>query len=151
MRPQVYLGGSHGKVDWRRTLAAPVLDAAHISYASPLADGGDSLPTTSSLAKQYQADADVILFFLSGESRGVDMLMEAAYLLAAGRNLVLAVNDVPDGLFVGEYALTPPERAALNRGRWLLRMMAHEHGVKVFSRVQDALEYVVEWVQNNAA
>src|SRR5262245_21358154 len=144
MKRQVFLGGACGATTWRRDVAIPALEAAGVSYCDPQLGVGEWTPAREADEMRAKDEADVLLFVLSGRTRGVAGVAEAAYLLAAGRPLALAVEDVPaDAAFDGR-PVTPAERDDLNRGRIFLRTMAAAHGVPVFADVAAAVGYAIE-------
>jgi hypothetical protein len=94
-----------------------------------------------------KAEADVLLFVIGGLTRAVASIGEVAYLLAAGRPLALAINDVPkDAVFYGQ-AVEAAQRDDLNRGRQFVRTMAAQHGVPVFASVEQAVQHAIRLAQ----
>ncbi|NOT62936.1 MAG: hypothetical protein HOP19_22225 [Acidobacteria bacterium] len=146
MKKQVFLGGACGHTTWRRALAIPALAAAGVSYVDPQLDFGAW--TTAREADEMRAkdEADVLLFVINGETRGVASVAEAAYLLAARRPLALVVTDVGD--YLNGQPITASERDDLNRGRIFVRTMAACHDVPVFTEVRDAVQHAITLVQS---
>lgn len=133
MGGQVFLGGACGATTWRREIAIPVLESAGVTYHNPQLGPGEWTPAHEVLDMEAKAAAGVLLFVISGATRGVASIAEVSYLLAAGRPLALAVEDVPpdaefDGRTVGK-----SERDDLNCGRLFVRTMAAGQGVPVFA------------------
>jgi hypothetical protein len=147
MGRQVFLGGACGATTWRRDVAIPALEAAGVSYHNPQLGPGEWTPAHEGLDTRAKAEADVLLFVISGNTRGVAGLAEVAYLLAAGRPLALVVEDVPtDAVFDGR-PVEKAERDDLNRGRLFVRTMARERGVPVFGDVADATAHAIRLVR----
>ncbi len=138
----VFLGGACGRTTWRRDVAIPLLEAAGVAYYNPQLGEGEWTPACEAAEMRAKAEADVLLFVISGETRGVASIGEAAYLLGARRPLALMVTDstAPDAA----------ERDDLNRGRIFLRSMAREHDVPVFTDVASAAHYAIELVRAGA-
>jgi hypothetical protein len=144
MDRQVFLGGACGSTTWRRDVAIPVLQAAGVTYHNPQLGPGEWTPAHEVLDMEAKAAAGVLLFVISGSTRGVASIAEVSYLLAAGRPLALAVEDVPpDAVFDGR-TVGKTERDDLNRGRLFVRTMAAGQGVPVFAEVASAAEYAVK-------
>lgn len=146
MGRQVFLGGGCGTTTWRRDAAIPALEAAGVSYHNPQLAPGEWTPAHELLDMRAKDEADVLLFVISGTTRGVASIAEVSYLLAAGRPLALVVEDVPaDAVFDGR-PVGQAERDDLNRGRLFVRTMAREQGVPVFDEVADAAAHAVRLV-----
>merc|ERR1711998_152842 len=121
---EVFLGGSCGDTTWRRDEAVPHLDAAGVSYYNPQVDDWHSgLIAEEAAAKD---EAAVLLFFIDNSTRGIASLVEVAALIAAGRNVVMVVSDVPEGAVIAGDQITASERKDLNRGRKYLLCVAEE-------------------------
>lgn len=147
MHKQVFLGGACGTTTWRRDVAIPILEAAGVGYHNPQLGPGEWTPAHEVLDMQTKAAADVLLFVISGRTRGVAGIAEVAYLLAAGRPLALVVEDVPQGAEFDGCPVGQAERDDLNRGRLFVRTMAREQGVRVFADVAAAAAHAVRLVR----
>ena len=138
----VFLGGSCGRTTWRREIAIPLLEAAGVEYFDPQLGEGEWTTACEAGEMRAKAEADVLLFVIGGETRGVASIGEAAYLLGARRPLALVVAD--------SAASDAAERDDLNRGRIFLRSMAREHDVPVFTDAAAATRYAIELVRSGA-
>ncbi|MEP7366288.1 MAG: nucleoside 2-deoxyribosyltransferase domain-containing protein [Acidobacteriota bacterium] len=138
----VFLGGACGRTTWRRDVAIPLLEAAGVAYYNPQLGVGEWTTACEAAEMRAKAEADVLLFVISGETRGVASIGEASYLIGAKRPLALMVTD--------SEASDKAERDDLNRGRIFLRSMAKEHDVPVFTDVAAATHYAIELVRAGA-
>merc|ERR1711959_147737 len=121
---EVFLGGSCGDTTWRRDEAVPHLDEAGVTYYNPQVDDWHrGLIAEEAAAKEQAA---VLLFFIDNSTRGIASLVEVAALIAAGRNVVMVVSDVPEGAVIAGGRVTASERKDLNRGRKYLLGLAEE-------------------------
>merc|ERR1711939_326891 len=123
-RCEVFLGGACGSTTWRTTEAIPELERRQISFYNPqVEEWHEGLVQEEASAK---AEATVQLFVVSRETRGVASLVEAAALIASGRNVCLVIEDVDtDAIFEG-HRLSEAETKDLNRGRRYLMDVLHE-------------------------
>jgi hypothetical protein len=141
---RVFLGGSCGPSDWRRQVAIPALAAAGLDWFDPQVGEGEwTAETHEARDMRAKADADILLFVIEGSTRAVASLAEAAYLIAAGRPLALAVADVPAGARLDGRALDARERADLNRGRLFVRTMAAAHQLPCFPDARPAVAHAI--------
>jgi hypothetical protein len=143
MKKQVFLGGACGTTTWRRDVAIPVLEAASVSYYDPQLGVGEWTAADEARDMLAKDEAEVLLFVISGATRGVAGVAEVAYLLACRRPLALAVEDVAEGAVIDGRPVGPSERHDLNRGRLFVRTMAARHGVPVFPDVEGAARHAV--------
>jgi hypothetical protein len=146
---QVFLGGACGTTTWRRDIAIPLLEAAGVTYHDPQLGVGEWTEACEAEEMRAKDEADVLLFVINAETRGVAAVAEVAYYLAAGRRLALAVTDVPEGARIGGLTLGAVECADLNRGRIFLRTMARQHGVPVFADVESATLHAIRLVKQS--
>ena len=149
MNRQVFLGGACGTTTWRGDIAIPALEAAGITYFDPQLGVGEWTKACEAAEMKAKAEADVLLFVITGQTRGVASIAEAAYLIAARRPLALVLTDMDDGARIDGQAVTPMEKDDLNRGRIFVRTMAACHGLPVFEAVEDAVQYAIELVKTN--
>jgi len=149
-RRQIFLGGTCGTSTWRQKIAIPVLEAAGVTYYNPQLGIGEWTPACEAAEMVAKERADVLLFVISAETRGVASIGEAAYLLGCRRPLALMVADIGESDCIDGRLLTVEERNDLNRGRIFVRSMAHEIGVPVFSSVQAAVEHAIQLVREVA-
>lgn len=144
MDRQVFLGGACGLTNWRREIAIPMLEAAGISYYDPQLPFGAWTPDHQYEEMRVKEAADVWLFVLSPETRGVASIGEVAYRLGQNRKIALAIEDIaPDAVFE-ERKLEQKEIDDLNRGRVFLRAMAEVQGVPVFNDIAEATAYAIQ-------
>jgi hypothetical protein len=132
----VFLGGACGQTTWRRDVAIPLLEAAGVAYFNPQLGVGEWTTACEAAEMKAKAEASVQLFVISGDTRGVASIGEAAYFIGAGRPIALMVTD--------SETADAGERDDLNRGRIFLRSMAREHDVPVFTDVESATRYAIE-------
>jgi Nucleoside 2-deoxyribosyltransferase like len=147
---QVFLGGASGSTTWRRKIAIPILEAAGVTYFNPQLGVGEWTEACQEAEMKAKAEADVLLFVVNAETRGVASIAEVAFYLGMRRALALVVTDIgPDAAIDGQ-PLATEERKDLNRGRIFIRTMAADVGVPVFSDVESAAQHAVELVRANA-
>jgi hypothetical protein len=150
MHKQIFLGGTAGTSIWRSECAIPALRAAGITYYDPqlgLNEWTDGHMNAEISAKEH---ASVLLFVLTGESRGVATIAEIAYYIGRKRPIALSILDVSDQAIVNGHALPSDEVADLNRGRLFLREMAQSHGIPVAATVQEAVQQAINLIRRQA-
>lgn len=150
MKRQVFLGGACGLTTWRKDIAIPALEAVDITYYDPQLDLGAWTEAREPDEMKAKADADVLLFLISGETRGVASVAEVSYLLAARRPLVLVLEFIQQGTCIDGRCLTAAECDDLNRGRIFIRTMSLQHGVPVFKTVEDAVQHTIQLITAQA-
>ncbi|MBI2690296.1 MAG: nucleoside 2-deoxyribosyltransferase domain-containing protein [Acidobacteria bacterium] len=143
MYKQVFLGGAAGETTWRRDIAIPALAAAGVTYFDPQLGLGEWTEECEAAEMLAKDEADVLLFVISAETRGVATVAEVAYYLGIGRQLALVITDLPENSSIYGQRITDTERNDLNRGRIFLRTMANAHRVPVFATVEAAVEYAI--------
>jgi hypothetical protein len=148
---QVFLGGACGRTTWRRQIAIPALEAAGVTYYDPQLEFGKWTPAREPDELRAKEAADVLLFMIGRETRGVASIGEVAYYLGSGRRLAVAVADIGDADAIDGRVPSPEERDDLNRGRIFIRTMARLHGVPVFADAQGAVQYAISLVQSGCA
>lgn len=139
MRKQVFLGGACGTTTWRRDIARPMLDHAGVTYFDPQLGPGEWTEEREPIEMQAKDEAEVLLFVITGETRGVATVAEIAYYMALNRKLALVVNDISG-------SASAAERDDLNRGRIFVRTMARKHNVPVFATIEEAVQYAIDLV-----
>ena len=150
VKKQVFLGGACGGSPWRHAIAAPALEAAGVSYFNPQLAIGAWTPACEAAERLAKAAADVLLFVINGETRGVASIGEAAYYLGLGRPLALVVTDIGTGAAIDGDTPGARERDDLNRGRIFVRSMARAHCVPVFADVESAVAYAIRLVREQS-
>lgn len=141
---QVFLGGTAGHSTWRKNIAIPLLEAAEIDYFNPQLGLGEWTPAQQKKEAAAKEKAEVWLFVISNESRGVASLVEAAYRIGSGGKIALAIIDVDEETIIDGNCLGEQEIKDLNRGRAYLREIANDQGCKVFKDIKAATEYAIE-------
>jgi hypothetical protein len=144
VKAQVFLGGASGSTTWRKDIAIPILEAAGVSYFDPQLGPGEWTTAHEEIEMRAKAEADVLLFVISGETRGVATVAEVAHYLGLGRRLALTINDISETQLIEGKPLGKSERSDLNRGRIFVRTMAKEQDVPVFEDVEGAARHAVE-------
>lgn len=140
MKNKVFLGGVCGDTTWRKTIAIPALEAAGVSYYNPQLGPGEWTPAHQALEAQAKTEAKIWLFVVDGSTRGVASMVEAAFAIGKGIEMVLVLGDVaPDAPFVS----SPSEAKDLNRGRAYLREVAVEAGIPIFDTPEAATAAVI--------
>lgn len=143
MKSNVFLGGACGTTTWRQTTAIPMLEAAGLSYFNPQLGVGEWTEECEFIEQQAKEEADLLLFVINGQTRGVASLAEVAYCIAAKRQLVLVLTDVAKDANIGSDPLSADECRDLNRGRFYVQSMAEMHLIPVFKTVEDAVEHII--------
>lgn len=145
MRAQVFLGGAAGLTTWRTDIAIPALDAAGITYYNPQLPLGHWSPANEPAEMQAKDEADVLLFVINAETRGVATVAEVAYYMALGRQLALSITDIPPDSTLYKQ----PEIDDLNRGRIFLRTMARQRNIPVYTEIAGAVQHAIRRLQTN--
>ena len=151
MSKQVFLGGACGRTTWRKRIAIPALEAAGVSYYDPQLGIGEWTEASEDADMAAKDAADVLLFVINEETRGIATVGEAAYCLGAGQPLALVVTDIGENDRIDGRTLSEAERDDLNRGRLFIRSMARRAGVTVFSDVGSATRHAIDLVQAKRA
>ena len=138
--PQVFLGGTCGSSDWRVGVAIPHLMSLGVSYYNPQAVcWSPALVPWESLMKVI---CPILLFVISGETRGITSMIEAAEKVGQlGRDgdsqqLIIAIEDVVSG--VHDYSES--ELKDLNRGRAYLRECCRLKSIPTYHNAAAALQ-----------
>ena len=129
IKAQVFLGGACGTTTWRREIAIPLLEAAGVSYHNPQLGPGEWTEACEAEEMRAKAEAEVQMFVVTEETRGVASVAEVGYLIGSGQSLAFCLRMLPG---------KDPEVDDLNRGRIFVRTMAKEHGVPVFEACASA-------------
>jgi len=147
VRRQVFLGGASGTTTWRKTIAIPILEAAGVTYFDPQLPPGAWTEECQAAEMKAKSEADVLLFVINEETRGVASIAEASFYLGTRRALALVVVDIGENAVIEGERLQAKERKDLNRGRIFVRTMAEDRGVPVFADVERASRYAVQLAQ----
>lgn len=144
MNKQIFLGGACGSSNWRTDIAIPILERAGVSYYNPQLTEGAWTPAHQYAEMDAKTAADVWLFVLNDQTRGVASIGEVAYRIGQNGKLALALNDLNENSRFEGRVPDPREIDDLNRGRVFLRAMAKTHGIPVFESIAAATEYAVQ-------
>lgn len=134
---QVFLGGSCDPTTWRADTAIPAFEAAGVSYYNPQVD--DWSPDLVEAEAKAKAAADTCLFVIDSQTRAIASMLEAAELIADGRDVALVVLDIADGTDVDGQPVTGRELKDLHRARAYLRDIAERHVIPVYDSVSEAV------------
>lgn len=148
---QVFLGGACGGTTWRKRIAIPALEAAGVTYYDPQLGIGEWTQASEEADMRAKDAAEVLLFVINEETRGVATVGEAAYCLGAGQPLALVVTDIGEKDIIDGRTLSAAERDDLNRGRLFIRTIAQRAGVPVFTDVGSATRHAIDLVHARRA
>lgn len=140
MNARVFLGGSCSHTTWRTDVAIPLLDMAGIGYFDPQLPAGEWNESRCLVETRELAASDVALWVITGTTRGVASVAEAACYVADGRPIAIAVEMIEEESLIDGRRLSAAERNDLNRGRVFLRHVASQYGVQVFGDVRQAVQ-----------
>merc|ERR1719158_142463 len=140
--PEIFLGGTCGESKWRQEQCIPMLVAARLSYYNPQLGPGEWSPELIPIEAAAKAGALCHLFVITGESRGIGSMIEAAELIATGVATVLCLEP---------YASDLTDSDDVNRGRKYLRDVAQRHGCAVHDSIEQATLEVIQRVRVHAA
>lgn len=143
MKSNVFLGGACGTTTWRQDTAMPMLKAAGLSYFNPQLGVGEWTEECEYLEQQAKAEADILLFVINGQTRGVASLAEVAYGIALKRSLVLVLSDIEEGNDIEGNIISAAECRDINRGRFYVQSMAEMHLIPVFATVEAAVQHII--------
>eukprot|EP00658_Telonema_sp_P-2_P084194 TRINITY_DN927_c0_g1_i11.p1 TRINITY_DN927_c0_g1~~TRINITY_DN927_c0_g1_i11.p1 ORF type:complete len:195 (+),score=30.26 TRINITY_DN927_c0_g1_i11:180-764(+) len=138
--PQVFLGGTCGDSDWRDQIAIPMLKQFGLSFYNPQLPAGQWTPDLIPIEAKAKATAACHLYVITGESRGVASMVEAAELVTSAENVVLCVQG-----YQGEH--DDFSTADVNRGRRYLEDLAVRRECAVFPTVEEATAEAVQRLQ----
>lgn len=144
---QVFLGGACGRTTWRKDIAIPILEEAGVTYHNPQMGVGEWTEDDEASEMLSKDDADVLIFVVSKETRGVAAVAEASYLIGAEVPVAVCLQFVEAGTEIEGKTLNQYEADDLNRGRVFLRSMAEKHGVPLFDNVEDTTRYAIELIE----
>ncbi len=145
---QVFLGGTAGHSTWRKKIAIPILEAEGVTYFNPQLGVGEWTPAHQKIEAEAKEKAEVWLFVVSEETRGVASLVEAAYRIGSGGKLALVVRRIEEDDLFDSLTLGELERKDLNRGRSYLVEVAEQNGMPVFEDVAEAARWAVKLVKS---
>lgn len=146
---QIFLGGTAGNSTWRKEIAIPILEEAGVTYFNPQLGVGEWTPEHQTLEAKEKEAAEVWLFVITGEARGVAALVEAAFRIGKGGPISLAIMDMDEETMIDGVEIGKQERKDMNRGRAYLREVATQSGVPVFDDTAAAARYAVDLVSGH--
>ncbi|MEB3295414.1 MAG: nucleoside 2-deoxyribosyltransferase domain-containing protein [Synechococcales bacterium] len=149
-RTNIFLGGTCGTSTWRKEVAIPALEAAGLSFYNPQLDWGTWTEAHETAELAAKESAEVMLFIVTDQTRGVASLVEAAYLIGSGRSIALALMFIPEGAIVDGEVITELERRDLNRGRLFVRTLAQQAEIPVFDSAEAATHYAIKLLKHKA-
>ncbi|XP_062515428.1 uncharacterized protein LOC134190904 isoform X2 [Corticium candelabrum] len=136
VRYQVFLGGSCNPTTWRCDIVIPILEEAGVTFYNPQVDRWcDGLIEVEEQAKQ---SADLCLFVIDNQTRGVASMVEAAYLAASGHPIILVMVDFGENVEIEGIPLSPRELQDLNRGRIFVSNLMAWQGLPIFTDIATA-------------
>ncbi|XP_065916741.1 uncharacterized protein [Dysidea avara] len=140
---KVFLGGSCNPTTWRKCTAIPHLEKNALSYYNPQVD--EWYPELMEIEEKAKQRATVLLFVIDSCTRAVASMVEASYLAACGRNVVMVVHffDTTNPTIAGD-VLSEMEVKDLNRGRLFVSNIFHLKGIPHFKSLDHALDVTVQ-------
>jgi len=129
----VFLGGSCNPTVWRFEIAMPFCDQYGISYYNPqVEEWSDELVELEARAKQ---DSEFLFFVIDSQTRALASIVEATEYICTGREVILVIFELEEGVDIAGHKLEKREVNDLNRGRRYLQDVASRHGVVVHNNV----------------
>lgn len=142
----VFLGGGCGpKQQWREEIAIPLLRKRGLDYFNPNVENWT--PQLIPLEAQAKKACSVLLYYIGSDTRSIGNMVEAAYFIGKGREVVLCLNDVNPSCQIDDDELGARGAKDLNRGRLYLADVANRQNVKIFNDVSEAVMEVVHLVE----
>lgn len=145
---EVFLGGSCNPTTWRQDVAIPMLKSLGITYYNPqVSHWGPELIELEFQAKQ---NAAILFFVIDNQTRSVASMIEAAYLSARRRKLILVIHAYqgPGQKIWGE-PITDEEYQDLTTGQMVLQDLVEREGIPVFESVPIALNCTAKVLREN--
>lgn len=140
--PFVFLGGSCNPTTWRKDSAIPFFEQRGIAFFNPQIDDWYA-EFEEQVERPAKDKADVVLMYVDGQTRGVASMIEAVSLAGQGRQVVVVLNDIEDGLDIRGQVVTGRELGDLNNGRHYCRAELSKFtdgNVTVCANLDEALE-----------
>jgi len=144
----VYLGGTTtcrgtANCTWREDVAIPALRKQGLTFYSSAVAAAARRGRLIPLEAAAMDNSHVLLYVILGTSRSVGVMCEAAYHIGRGANVVLCLQNIPEGASLDGIPATKSVLKDYNRGRAYLSDMANREGVPVFEDVAEAVECVL--------
>ncbi len=139
MKKQIFLGGSCNPTTWRKDTAMPSLEAADVTFYNPQVD--DWHEGLVQLEADAKAESEILLFVIDGQTRAIASILEATEYTMAGRNVLLVIDNMVDGIELDGEKVTGRQLKDLNRARSYLRDLASRHdNARVFETLEQAVQ-----------
>lgn len=120
-----------------------------MTYYNPQLAPGEWTPEHQALEAKEKEEAEIWLFVITGEARGVAAMVEAAFRIGKGGQIALAVMDMEEETMIEGTEIGKQERKDMNRGRAYLREVATQCGVPVFGDTASVARYAVNLVSGH--
>eukprot|EP00658_Telonema_sp_P-2_P010506 TRINITY_DN1395_c0_g2_i1.p1 TRINITY_DN1395_c0_g2~~TRINITY_DN1395_c0_g2_i1.p1 ORF type:complete len:150 (+),score=28.63 TRINITY_DN1395_c0_g2_i1:131-580(+) len=137
--PDIFLGGTCGDSLWRTDVAIPILEPLGLSFYNPQLPAGQWTPELIPVEGKAKEGALCQLYIITGESRGIASMVEAAELITSGRNTVLCMQ---------KYEGEGEDCKDVNRGRKYLQDLAQRRNCTVYECVEEATREAVRRIQS---
>jgi hypothetical protein len=152
----VFLGGTrNSQGNWREEIAIPALQKYNISYTSTSTNGYvvlDNKNVTDQDVldwKQAMDSSQVLLFYVTADTRSLTTMILAAHYIAVEKDMVLCIQPLPeDNCVVGNETLSDQAIKDYNRGRVYVTDMAKRKQIPVFEDIAEAVQCVVNKFQS---
>lgn len=136
----VFLGGACNPTTWRKNIAIPTFEERGITFYNPQVDNWtEELIVLEALVK---ARSRILLFVLSGQTRAISSMIEVTEYIKTGRDVVMVVQYMPEGVCIRGEKLSSVELKELNGARTRLRRTAERSGIPVFNTVGEACQHI---------
>jgi hypothetical protein len=121
--------------------AIPQLTAAGISYYDPqVKEWSSKLVALEGLMKAW---CKILLFVIGSRTRALASMIEVAALIAAGRRVVLVIENVEAGVEIEGQVPSGPELKDLNRARQYLRDVANNYHIPVHPSTDHGIKALI--------
>uniref|UniRef100_A0A0A9Z8Y7 Caltractin n=1 Tax=Lygus hesperus TaxID=30085 RepID=A0A0A9Z8Y7_LYGHE len=139
----IYVGGSCYDVEWKRDIAVPMLKKSGLKYQL---NDCRKVQCSRACSKELQVmdKSKVLVFIITGNTRGLESMALASYYIGKGKQVVLCIQEVTETSTVFDENLSKLARNDYNRGRVYLKDLAKRCGVTVTDNVPDAIQAAVE-------
>ncbi|GAB9470119.1 Valine-trna ligase [Globisporangium polare] len=143
----VFLGGSCNPTTWRRDVAIPLLEDAHVKYFNPQVD--DWYEELIQIETRAKETAKVVFMVIDNATRSMVCINESVEYICRGRRVVLVVDDILPGTLVEGSEVTAEEIADLNGARECLRNLAIKKEIRMYDNVREAVLGTIRWVRED--
>ena len=147
MVPDVFLGGTCGSSTWRRDIAIPILEDAHITYYDPQYPG-DLYDTTSgamATEDEIKFQCPYLLMVISGDTRGTATVTETVEFICFSYPVYIFVEDMHPNVMISGMPLLPRDIRDANRQRAFLRRIRDRRWPELpfYDSIEDAVRAIV--------